>query len=68
MATFEAKFSLGDRVFITTEASYYKTPTIYEVYSITFIGTNVLYLIERVGGTHGYVQSVDESTLSLVQE
>ena len=68
MATFTSKFGLGDKVYITTEASYYKTPTMYEVYSITFIGTNVLYLIERVGGTHGYVQSVDEATLSLVQE
>lgn len=68
MATFTSKFGIGDRVHITTEASYHNSPTIYKVYSITFVNNNVLYLIERLGRESDYVESVYESALSLVQE
>lgn len=69
MATFESKFGLGDNVYLASDASYHKTPTIYSVYSVTFIGDNTAYGIIRVGDRHDFVEMVyNESLLVLVQE
>ena len=69
MATFESKFGLGDNVYLVSDATYHRTPTIYSVYSVTFIGNKAAYGIERVGGTDGFVEMVyNESLLALVQE
>lgn len=69
MATFTSKFGIGELVYVTAEASYYKTPTIYKIYSVTFINTTTCYLVERVAGNgDSHSQSILEDMLSSAQE